>query len=194
MQRRDFNSLIGLSSLGLMSYSTPISYNKKVIKKHNFNLNYAPHLGMFKHHVGNDPIDQLSRFEDQLKLSEKGDEEAMFIDYDFVKSLEYGMPPTSGIGFGIDRLVMLMTNKQSIQEVLFFPQMKPEKKNINIDLNEEEKLVFSIIQKEGKSELNDVKNKSELSNKKWDKTIKALTKNNLIKVIKNDDGLFIDIF
>ena len=60
MQRRDFNSLIGLSSLGLMSYSTPISYNKKVIKKHNFNLNYAPHLGMFKHHVGNDPIDQLN--------------------------------------------------------------------------------------------------------------------------------------
>ena len=142
----------------------------------------------------NDPIDQLSRFEDQLKLSEKGDEEAMFIDYDFVKSLEYGMPPTSGIGFGIDRLVMLMTNKQSIQEVLFFPQMKPKKKNINIDLNEEEKLVFSIIQKEGKSELNDVKNKSELSNKKWDKTIKALTKNKLCKVIKNDDGLFIDLF
>ena len=86
----------------------------------------------------NDPIDQLSRFEDQLKLSEKGDEEAMFIDYDFIKSLEYGMPPTSGIGFGIDRLVMLMTNKKSIQEVLFFPQMKPEKKNINIDLNQEE--------------------------------------------------------
>ena len=142
----------------------------------------------------NDPIDQLSRFEDQLKLSEKGDEEAMFIDYDFVKSLEYGMPPTSGIGFGIDRLVMLMTNKQSIQEVLFFPQMKPEKKNINIDLNEEEKLVFSIIQKEGKSELNVIKNKSELSNKKWDKTIKALTKNKLCKVIKNDDGLFIDLF
>jgi len=142
----------------------------------------------------NDPIDQLSRFEDQLKLSEKGDEEAMFIDYDFVKSLEYGMPPTSGIGFGIDRLVMLMTNKQSIQEVLFFPQMKPEKKNINIDLNEEEKLVFSIIQKEGKSELNVIKNKSELSNKKWDKAIKALTKNKLCKVIKNDDGLFIDLF
>ena len=141
----------------------------------------------------NDPIDQLSRFEDQLKLSEKGDEEAMFIDYDFIKSLEYGMPPTSGIGFGIDRLVMLMTNKKSIQEVLFFPQMKPEKKNINIDLNEEEKLVFSIIQKQGKSELNDLKNRSELSNKKWDKTIKFLTKNNLVKVIKNDDGLFVEL-
>ncbi len=141
----------------------------------------------------NDPIDQLGRFEDQLKLSEKGDEEAMFIDYDFIKSLEYGMPPTSGIGFGIDRLVMLMTNKKSIQEVLFFPQMKPEKKNINIDLNEEEKLVFSIIQKQGKSELNDLKNRSELSNKKWDKTIKFLTKNNLVKVIKNDDGLFVEL-
>ena len=141
----------------------------------------------------NDPIDQLSRFEDQLKLSEKGDEEAMFIDYDFIKSLEYGMPPTSGIGFGIDRLVMLMTNKKSIQEVLFFPQMKPEKKNINIDLNQEEKLVFSIIQKQGKSELNDLKNRSELSNKKWDKTIKFLTKNNLVKVIKNDDGLFVEL-
>ena len=141
----------------------------------------------------NDPIDQLGRFEDQLKLSEKGDEEAMFIDYDFIKSLEYGMPPTSGIGFGIDRLVMLMTNKKSIQEVLFFPQMKPEKKNINIDLNQEEKLVFSIIQKQGKSELNDLKNRSELSNKKWDKTIKFLTKNNLVKVIKNDDGLFVEL-
>ena len=81
----------------------------------------------------NDPIDQLSRFEDQLKLSEK-DKEAMFIDYDFVKSLEYGMPPTSGIGFGIDRLIMLMTNKQSIQEVLFFPQMKPEKKTLILTL------------------------------------------------------------
>ena len=76
----------------------------------------------------NDPIDQLERFQDQLKLSEKGDDEAMFIDMDFVRSLEYGMPPTSGMGIGIDRLTMFMTNNQSIQEVLFFPQMKPEKK------------------------------------------------------------------
>ena len=76
----------------------------------------------------NDPIDQRERFEDQLKLSEKGDDEAMFIDHDFLRALEYGMPPTSGIGIGIDRLVMLMTNNVSIQEVLFFPQMKPEKK------------------------------------------------------------------
>jgi lysyl-tRNA synthetase class 2 len=76
----------------------------------------------------NDPIDQKARFEDQLKLSEKGDDEAMFIDQDFIRALEYGMPPTSGMGIGIDRLVMFMTNNDSIQEVLLFPQMRPEKK------------------------------------------------------------------
>lgn len=75
----------------------------------------------------NDPIDQRIRFEEQLKLMERGDDEAMFIDYDFLRALEYGMPPTSGIGIGIDRLAMLMTNQQSIQDVLFFPQMRPEK-------------------------------------------------------------------
>jgi lysyl-tRNA synthetase class 2 len=74
----------------------------------------------------NDPIDQKERFEDQLKLAEKGDDEAMAMDYDFIRSLEYAMPPTSGIGIGIDRLTMLMTNQSSIQEVLFFPQMRPE--------------------------------------------------------------------
>lgn len=76
----------------------------------------------------NDPIDQLERFQEQLRLSEKGDDEAMFIDKDFVRALEYGMPPTSGMGIGMDRLVMLMTGQTAIQEVLFFPQMKPEKK------------------------------------------------------------------
>jgi lysyl-tRNA synthetase class 2 len=76
----------------------------------------------------NDPIDQLERFQEQLKLSEKGDDEAMYIDYDFVRALEYGMPPTSGMGIGIDRLTMIMTNQPSIQDVLFFPQMRPEKK------------------------------------------------------------------
>ena len=76
----------------------------------------------------NDPIDQLARFQDQLKLSEKGDDEAMFIDMDFVRALEYGMPPTAGMGIGMDRLVMLLTGQESIQEVLFFPQMRPEKK------------------------------------------------------------------
>ena len=75
----------------------------------------------------NDPIDQLGRFQEQLSLSEKGDDEAMFIDMDFVRALEYGMPPTSGMGIGMDRLVMLMTGQTTIQEVLFFPQMKPEK-------------------------------------------------------------------
>lgn len=75
----------------------------------------------------NDPIDQLKRFEDQLKLMERGDDEAMFIDYDFLRALEYGMPPTAGIGIGVDRLAMLMTNQASIQDVLFFPQMRPEK-------------------------------------------------------------------
>jgi lysyl-tRNA synthetase class 2 len=75
----------------------------------------------------NDPVDQLERFQEQLRLSEKGDDEAMFIDMDFVRSLEYGMPPTSGMGIGMDRLVMLMTGQTTIQEVLFFPQMRPEK-------------------------------------------------------------------
>ncbi len=74
----------------------------------------------------NDPIDQKKRFEEQLKLSEKGDDEAMFIDQDFIRALEYGMPPTSGMGIGMDRLVMLLTGQESIQEVLLFPQMKPE--------------------------------------------------------------------
>jgi lysyl-tRNA synthetase class 2 len=74
----------------------------------------------------NDPIDQRERFEEQLRLSERGDDEAMFIDHDFLRALEYGMPPTSGIGFGIDRICMLLTNQHSIQDVLFFPMMRPE--------------------------------------------------------------------
>ena len=83
----------------------------------------------------NDPIDQLERFQEQLALLQKGDDEAMFIDYDFVRALEYGMPPTSGMGIGIDRLTMLMTNQPSIQDVLFFPQMKPEKKIVKDDVS-----------------------------------------------------------
>ena len=75
----------------------------------------------------NDPIDQLGRFEEQMRLMERGDDEAMFIDHDFIRSLEYGMPPTSGMGIGVDRLVMLLTNNETIQEVLLFPQMRPEK-------------------------------------------------------------------
>jgi lysyl-tRNA synthetase, class II len=84
----------------------------------------------------NDPIDQMERFQDQLRLSEKGDDEAMFIDLDFVRALEYGMPPTSGMGIGIDRLTMLLTNQPSIQDVLLFPQMKPEKKSASADPEE----------------------------------------------------------
>ena len=140
----------------------------------------------------NDPIDQLERFEDQLKLSEKGDEEAMFIDHDFVRSLEYGMPPTSGIGIGIDRLVMLLTNHRSIQEVIFFPQMKPEN-NILSDLSIDEKSIYNQVKNLEKVELSFVKDSSGLSNKKWDKSIKNLTKKNLVKVSKTNDGLFIEI-
>jgi lysyl-tRNA synthetase class 2 len=84
----------------------------------------------------NDPIDQRERFEEQLRLAERGDEEAMVMDEDFLRSLEYGMPPTAGIGIGIDRLTMLMTNQTTIQEVLFFPQMRPEKK-AEVSTNEE---------------------------------------------------------
>jgi lysyl-tRNA synthetase class 2 len=139
----------------------------------------------------NDPIDQRERFEDQLKLSEKGDDEAMFIDQDFLRALEYGMPPTSGIGIGIDRLVMLMTNNSSIQEVLFFPQMRPEKKAVQ--LSDNEKVIYDILKKANKMTLADLKTQSDLSNKAWDKGIKGLTKQNLAKVDKEGDTLFVSI-
>ena len=139
----------------------------------------------------NDPIDQLERFQEQLRLSEKGDDEAMFIDMDFVRALEYGMPPTSGMGIGMDRLVMLMTGQAAIQEVLLFPQMKPEKKPI--ELAEEEKTVFELLRKAEKILLEELKGKTELSNKKWDKAIKGLTSKKLAKVEKVGEELWVTI-
>ncbi|MFT6796393.1 MAG: lysyl-tRNA synthetase class 2 [Maribacter sp.] len=139
----------------------------------------------------NDPIDQRERFEEQLRLSENGDDEAMFIDQDFLRALEYGMPPTSGIGIGIDRLVMLMTNNSSIQEVLFFPQMRPEKKAI--ELTDEEKAIMAILKPSGSMELGALKTEAGLSGKKWDKSMKALTKHGLTKVNKTDEGLFVEV-
>ena len=142
----------------------------------------------------NDPIDQRERFEHQLKLAQKGDDEATeFIDEDFLRALEYGMPPTSGMGIGMDRLIMFLTNNQSIQEVLFFPQMRPEQKKPSIELNDEEKAVLAIITKAIKIDLNELKNQSGLSNKKWDKTIKGLTKKSVAKVSKTAEGLFVEI-
>ncbi|WP_341220966.1 lysine--tRNA ligase [Polaribacter atrinae] len=142
----------------------------------------------------NDPIDQRERFEHQLKLAQKGDDEATeFIDEDFLRALEYGMPPTSGMGIGMDRLIMFLTNNQSIQEVLFFPQMRPEKKAAAVELNDDEKAVLAIVTKAEKIDLNDLKVKSGLSNKKWDKTIKGLTKHKVAKVTKTDEGLFVEL-
>ncbi|OMP31593.1 lysine--tRNA ligase [Mangrovimonas sp. DI 80] len=139
----------------------------------------------------NDPIDQRERFEHQLKLAEKGDDEAtQFIDFDFLRALEYGMPPTSGMGIGMDRLIMFLTNNQSIQEVLFFPQMKPERKGP--EMNEEEKALFELLKTESPIDLNTLKVKSGLSNKKWDKTIKGLTKHGVAKVNKTEEGLFVE--
>ncbi len=140
----------------------------------------------------NDPIDQRERFEAQLKLADRGDEEAtQFIDYDFLRALEYGMPPTSGMGIGMDRLIMFLTNNASIQEVLFFPQMKPEKQKPSVELNEDEKLVLELLKKAERLPLESLKDQSQLSNKKWDKSIKTLTKSKLAKVEKDENGLFV---
>ena len=137
----------------------------------------------------NDPIDQLKRFENQLELTKKGDDEAMFIDMDFIKSLEYGMPPTSGIGVGLDRLVMLMTNQTSIQEVLFFPQMKPLKDEPII--SDEAKIILDSLRKKGECDLNLFKTEFDFSNKKWDKITKELRGKDLIIIYKIDENLFI---
>lgn len=140
----------------------------------------------------NDPIDQRERFEDQVRLAEKGDDEANgMIDQDFLRSLEYGMPPTSGMGIGMDRLIMYLTNNPSIQEVLFFPQMRPEK-TMKVVLNENEQLIFDIMQREKTMELLSLKESVNLSNKAWDTSIKGLTKHGLLKVTKTDEILNVD--
>ena len=134
----------------------------------------------------NDPIDQRSRFEAQLKLAERGDDEAtQFIDNDFLRSLEYGMPPTSGLGIGMDRLIMFLTNNQSIQEVLFFPQMRPEKKQV--ELTEDEKYIIEILKANEGISIGDLKEKTGLSGKKWDAASKGISKHGLMRVVVSGD-------
>jgi lysyl-tRNA synthetase class 2 len=141
----------------------------------------------------NDPIDQRERFEEQLKLQERGDDEAMFIDQDFLRALEYGMPPTSGLGIGMDRLIMYLTNNASIQEVLFFPQMRPEKTTQKIVLNDTEKEIYQKIQSEKQLLLSELRAAFEISNKLWDTSIKTLTKNNLVSVFKDGELLLVKV-
>ena len=129
----------------------------------------------------NDPIDQRQRFEHQLKLAANGDDEATgFIDEDFLRALEYGMPPSSGLGIGMDRLIMYLTNNASIQEVLFFPQMRPEKKGVA--LTDDEKLISEILKTTESLALDALKLQAGLSGKKWDAAMKGLAKQGLVKV------------
>ncbi len=136
----------------------------------------------------NDPIDQRERFEAQMALADRGDDEAMFIDQDFLRALEYGMPPTSGLGIGMDRLIMFLTNNPSIQEVLFFPQMRPEKAAPAYELTEEETQIIEILKANENIDLNELKSKAALSGKKWDKSMKNLAKYNLTKVTVDGDA------
>ncbi|RTY80550.1 lysine--tRNA ligase [Flavobacterium sp. GSP27] len=138
----------------------------------------------------NDPIDQRARFEDQMRLAEKGDDEATgIIDEDFLRALEYGMPPTSGMGIGMDRLIMYLTNNASIQEVLLFPQMRPEKTQVKIELEDDEKLIIDLLKvNENQMDFGLLKIKSELSGKKWDKAMKNLSSLGLTEVVVNGDS------
>jgi lysyl-tRNA synthetase class 2 len=134
----------------------------------------------------NDPIDQRERFEAQMALSEKGDDEAMFIDHDFLRALEYGMPPTSGLGIGMDRLIMFLTNNPSIQEVLFFPQMRPEKKAV--ELTDDEKIIVDLLKKnQNRLSIISLKEAAGLSGKKWDAAMKNLSRLGLTNVEVNGD-------
>ena len=134
----------------------------------------------------NDPIDQRQRFEAQMALAEKGDDEATgIIDEDFLRALEYGMPPTSGLGIGMDRLIMFLTNNASIQEVLFFPQMRPEKKQI--ELTPDEKHIIEILKANTGISISDLKIKADLSGKKWDAASKAISKLGLMKIVVQGD-------
>lgn len=142
----------------------------------------------------NDPIDQRARFEEQVKLADRGDDEAMFIDQDFLRALEYGMPPTSGMGIGIDRLTMFLTGNDSIQEVLFFPQMRPEVFQTEssepvIEISDEGKAVMKILTEQ--TELNTLKTQSTLSNKKWDKVTKELKAAGKIEIWKDGDVMMV---
>ena len=141
----------------------------------------------------NDPIDQRERFEEQLKLQERGDDEAMFIDQDFLRALEYGMPPTSGLGIGMDRLMMYLTNNSSIQEVLFFPQMRPETQGPKIVLSETEKAIFEKMQAEKQLLLSELRAHFDISNKLWDTSLKTLTKQQLLGVFKEGELLLVKV-